>query len=109
MASYLTFPKMKKTVQADVPSLRKSSKERVWIRNTGALQAQDAASTRGNGPNVWYLFSNDNPAARWIMLTEFVWSFRDGQRLILRGRDTCLECAFQKLRPTPSNHTVVLL
>ena len=96
---------------------RSSSMERVLVgmRSTnyplGApIEALSAAMGSAISTDIWFFYVSKNPAARWLQLYDLITSCEGGAfSLVIRSRDTCVECAANDALSGKKKPVLVLL
>ena len=57
----------------------------------------------------WFFYVSDNPAARWLQLDDLYHSCQDDFRILIRTKDTCIECAVKSELVEHLKQSLVLL
>ena len=60
-------------------------------------------------PQSWIFYVSGSAAARWLQLDDMYHSCEDGLKIVIRGKNTCVECAFKNPLLEELGHTLVLL
>lgn len=98
-------------------AVRDLSAERVLVglkacNEVGEMPTEVTSVAMGSpiSTDVWFFYVSTNPAARWLQLFDLLSSCEVGAfSLVMRGRDTCIECASRTVFSEKKKPVLVLL